>query len=264
MRVCASFCPISYHKSIGGRSSSATSSRRTSTGRSRRVAAASRRSGRSARRAGPREARFVHVVDLARQSRAMVFAWWNSCIIRPYCAADGGAGGGAQEEQGSERLALQPRKTVTLILFYLFFYSFVNTQSLRQPVDGCEGAGESNAAGGMLFNFMSCPPRLSQGLFFSMHVNRLFFLTLGLHTVYCYPRHAMACSFQDFITTCSARGLVAVFTGQVCVVHLIVTVTGAHWTRDLRRARTGDSTGGRANIAHLARQSLFSTLFNRL
>ena len=90
--VCASFCPISYHKSIGGRSSSATSSRRRSTGSSRRVAAASRRSGRSARRAGPREARFVHVVDLVRQSRAMVFAWWNPCIIRTHCAADGGAG----------------------------------------------------------------------------------------------------------------------------------------------------------------------------
>ena len=76
--VCASFCPISYHKSTGGRSSSATSSRRRSTGRSRRVAAASRRSGRSARRAGAREARFVHVVDLAKQSRAMA-AWWNPC-----------------------------------------------------------------------------------------------------------------------------------------------------------------------------------------
>ena len=85
---CVSFCPISYHKSTGGRISSSTSSRRRSSGRSRRVAAASRRSGRSARRAGPREARFVHV-DLARQSSAMVFAWY----IRPHSAADGGAGG---------------------------------------------------------------------------------------------------------------------------------------------------------------------------
>ena len=25
------------------------------------------------------KARFVHVVDLARQSRAIVFAWWNPC-----------------------------------------------------------------------------------------------------------------------------------------------------------------------------------------
>ena len=44
-----------------------------------KVVVASRRSGRSARRAGAREARFVHVVDLARQSRAIVFAWWNPC-----------------------------------------------------------------------------------------------------------------------------------------------------------------------------------------
>ena len=64
-----------------------------STGRSRRVATDSQRSGRNARRAGPREPRFVHVGDLARQSRVMVFAWWNPCIIRPHCAADSGAGG---------------------------------------------------------------------------------------------------------------------------------------------------------------------------
>ena len=43
--------------------------------------------------------------------------------------------------------------------------------------------------------------------------------------------------FQDFITTYSARGLAAVFTE-----------TGAHWAPDLRRARTGDSTGGRATL----------------
>ena len=36
-------------------------------------------------------------------------------------------------------------------------------------------APESNAAGAhVLFNFMSCPPRLSQGLFFCMHVNWFF------------------------------------------------------------------------------------------
>ena len=103
-----SLCPISYHKSTGGRSSSrwragrATSSRRRNSGRSRRVAAASRRSGRSARRAGPTEARFVHVVDLAKQSGAMVFAWWNPCTMRPHRAADGGAGGETEVEQGWE------------------------------------------------------------------------------------------------------------------------------------------------------------------
>ena len=46
----------SHHKSIGGRSSSATSSRR------------------SVRRARPREARFVTLANLTRQSRATVFA----------------------------------------------------------------------------------------------------------------------------------------------------------------------------------------------
>ena len=55
-------------------------------------------------RAGAREARSVHVVDLARQSYAMVFAWWNSCIIRPHCVADGRAGGGTEDEQGRGRL----------------------------------------------------------------------------------------------------------------------------------------------------------------
>ena len=50
--------------------------------------------------------------------------------------------GGAQEEQGQERLALQSRKTVTLMLFYLlfFFSPIVIRQSLRRPVDGCGGA----------------------------------------------------------------------------------------------------------------------------
>ena len=48
----------------------------------------------------------LYIVDLARQSRAMVFAWWNPCIIRHYCAVGGGAGGAGLEEQGQERLAL--------------------------------------------------------------------------------------------------------------------------------------------------------------
>ena len=136
---CVSFCPISCHKSTGGRSSSATSSRRRSTGRSRRVAAASRRSGRSARRAGPREARFVHVVDLARQSRAMVFAWWNPCIIRPRGAADGGAGG---ELRG--RASLVTVDVLTGHICSVSFCFFVPTerdkyvwlvQNRRRPVD---------------------------------------------------------------------------------------------------------------------------------
>ena len=122
--LCFLFVPSPHHKSIGGRSSSrwragrATSSRRRSSGRSRRVAAASRRSGRSARRAGPREARFVHVVDLARQSRAMVAAWWNPCIIRPYCAADGGA---EEELRGRASLAAVTVSRHNRLAFLLCF-----------------------------------------------------------------------------------------------------------------------------------------------
>ena len=127
-----SFRPISYHKSIGGRSSSrwsagrATSSRRRGAGRSRRVAAASRRSGRNARRAGSGVARFVHVMDLARESRAiMVFAWWNRCIIRPCCAADGGAGG---ELRGRASLAaVSFSRHIRLASFCAF------VQSRRRP-----------------------------------------------------------------------------------------------------------------------------------
>ena len=72
--LCVSFCPISCHKSIGGRSSSrwragrATSSRRRGTGFPQRVAAACRRSGRNAGRAGSGVACFVILAHLARQS----------------------------------------------------------------------------------------------------------------------------------------------------------------------------------------------------
>ena len=106
MRVCASSCPISYHKSIGGRSSSVTLTSRRSTG-------------------GPREARLVHVVDLAR----MVFAWWNP------------------EEQGKKsrtgrgsvcNLARQSHRCGSF--FVGFLIPVVNMQSLRWPVDGCGGA----------------------------------------------------------------------------------------------------------------------------
>ena len=40
------------------------------------------------------------------------------------------------------------------------------------------------------------------------------------------------------------------------MLHLIVTVTGAHWSPDLRRARTGDCTGGRATLTVAASGSL--------
>ena len=53
------------------------------------------------------------------------------------------------------------------------------------------------------------------------------------------------------------------------MVHLIVTVTGAHWAPDLRRARTGNITGGRATLTvarsgfRISRKTIaLFTLFN--
>ena len=68
---------------------------------------------------------------------------------------------------------------------------------------------ESNAAGAHVFNVMSCPPRLSQGLFFCILVNRFFFLTLGLHPVLLSSSTCDGLLFRAFI--------------KVCMVHLIVT-----------------------------------------
>ena len=51
----------------------ATSYRRRGAGRSRGVAAASRRCGRNGRRAGPGEARFLNLANLARQSSCSLF-----------------------------------------------------------------------------------------------------------------------------------------------------------------------------------------------
>ena len=84
--------------------------------------AASRRSG-SARRSGPREARFVHVVDLARQSHAMVFAWWNPCIIRPCCAGwrrnGRRAGSGEARFVNLANLARQSHRPLIVAFFHL-------------------------------------------------------------------------------------------------------------------------------------------------
>ena len=80
---------------------------------------------------------------------------------------------------------------------------------MRQPVDGCEGAGSRCAC---IVQCLSCPPRLSQGLFFCTYVNTFFFFTLGLHTVLLASLTRDGLLFQDFIETYSARGLAAVFT----------------------------------------------------
>ena len=50
----------------------------------------------------------------------------------------------------------------------------------------------------MLFNLMSCPPRLSQDLFV-LHAREQFFLTLGLHTVLLSSSTCDGLLFRDFI-----------------------------------------------------------------
>ena len=93
---------------------------------------------------------------------------------------------------------------------------------------------ESNAAGAhVLFNLVSCPPRLSQGLFLLHAREQLFFLTLGFHTVLLSSSTCDGLLFQDFSTTCSARGLVAVFTEK-----------GAHGTLDRDRRSCAAGRGG--------------------
>ena len=103
------------------------------------------------------EAPSVHVVHLARQSRAMVFAWWNPCIIRPQTS---------QISQDSQ---------IDFVFISCVFYSLCG-----QAIIAAAGRRlwrrrafrkTSSAAGAhVLFNFMSCPPRLSKGLLFGMHV----------------------------------------------------------------------------------------------
>ena len=188
--VCASFCPISYHKSIGDRSSSATSSRRRSAGRSRRFAAASRRSGRSARRAGPREARFV----ISQDSHIDIF----------------------------------------LFVVVVVLSAYVNRQSLRRSVDGCGGAGRRTLQVRMCCSISCLVRHVTRKVFSFLHAREqvFFFLILGLHTVL-LSSSTCTCSFgtlsrrirQEVLLQCSRR--------QVCMVHSIVAITGAHRTPDL-------------------------------
>ena len=95
-----------------------------------------------------------------------------------------------------------------------------------------------------------------------MHVNS-FFLILGLHTVLLSSSTCDGLLFRDFITTYSSRGFVAVFTE-----------TGVHGALDRDRpvrighlifaelvqttARVDVQVARFVNLAHLARQSLFS------
>ena len=63
----------------------------------------------------------------------------------------------------------------------------MNRESLRQPVDGCGGAGSSakrRTLQGRMYCSISCLVRhVSRKVFrFSIHVNTCFYFTLGLHT----------------------------------------------------------------------------------
>ena len=122
--VCASFCPISYHKSTGGRSSSATSSRQEVLDapeelRQPVVGVEERKKSRGKR--GSLCAR--------RRSRKTVTCHGRRVVepvyIRPYCAADGGAGG---ELRARASLAAV---TVSRHIRLASFCAFV--QSRRRP-----------------------------------------------------------------------------------------------------------------------------------
>ena len=92
--------------------------------------------------------------------------------------------GGAQEEQGWERLGLQSGKTfhIDLVLFVGFFISFSEQAIIAAAGRRLRRRQASSAAGAHVqSNFMSCPPRLSQDLFFCMrYVRKRSFFSLLL------------------------------------------------------------------------------------
>ena len=139
------------------------------------------------------------------------------CIIRPYCAADGGARGAGQgraEPREARFVISQDRHND----FVLFVFPLVNRQSLRQPVDGCGGA-RSRALQVRMCCSISCLVRhVSHKVFsFCMRVNRFFFFSLLAFTrSYCHPQHAIACSFGTLSQPNSARGFCCSVHGDWC------------------------------------------------
>ena len=127
------------------------------------------------------ERRFVHVVYLARQSRAMVVAWCVGFLISLCEQAIIAAAG---------RRLRRRRKS--------------------------QAAGAH-----VLFNLTPRPPRPSQDLSFLHAREQAFFSLLAFTQSYCHPRHTMACSFgtlsqrirQEVLLQCSRR--------QVRMVHVI-------------------------------------------
>ena len=89
----------------------------------------------------------VYVVDLARQSRVMLY---------------GGAGGAGQEDQGQERLALLSGKTVTWIWFYFFPFEQAIIAAARRRL---WRRRESNAAGAHVCSISCLVRHVSRNVF---------------------------------------------------------------------------------------------------
>ena len=235
------FCPISYHQSIGSRSSSATSSRRRrSTGRSRRVAAASRRSGRSARRAGPtgslctrggsRKTVTCHGLRVVEPvyHQTSLRGRWRSRKSRSRRA-------GPREA----RFVISQDSHIDCVSFLVFFHTLCEQAIIAAACRPLRRRQESNAAGArVLFNFMSWPPRLSQGHFFCMRCVRKRSTCRTIRRI--RPKFLRVPSLMFFVVHSiafflSARGNLCCNVSQVCMVHLIVAITGALGALDSHR-----------------------------
>ena len=166
------------------------------------------------------ERKFVHVVDLARQSRAVVFAWWNPCIIRPCCAADGWSWRSRTRRGGPReaRFVILARGA-TLILFYLLVFSLFPCEQAIIARSRSETPGVRRCRCACVVQFSCHVRHVSRKVFsFCMHVDGfLFFSPLAFHSrSLLSPSTCGGLLFRDFITTCSARGFVAGVHGDRC------------------------------------------------
>ena len=138
----------------------------------------------------------------------------------------------------------KPRKTVTPILSYLFFPlrtgSHCGSRSTAVEAPGVP----QRCACIVQFHVLSAT---SLARSFILHAREHVFLSHSRSS------HGLivildGLLLQELITTYSARGFAAVFTETG--VHGVLDRDRDmwHWAPDLRRARTGDSTGGRATV----------------
>ena len=141
---------------------------------------------------------------------------------------------------GEARFVILQDSHIDLVLFVGFFTSRVNRQSLRLPVDGCGGAGSRTLH--VLFNLMSCPPRLSQDLFFCMRYVRKTFLFLFCWRVE-QQSDEFAGSFYGFhiacVFCCPFHGLLFHSRTRQFVLQCL---TGVHGALDRRHHRCASGT----------------------